>query len=193
MIFLNLLCCKEAQKANIQIGEIKNRKGSNNPCLEVHVQIKLGQIKTNTDFLYLSPQVEYYSHPLMENQRTIKRSNSTYINSRDLDKGEGLEDKDPLPKRLKDVKKDRVILIDKDGSLSDNMGMGFINLSIDSGKYKLYYVRIENEQRVMHTSRLELLGSSSAFTVNKLTSEAGSNPESRLEENKSVLSSYSCQ
>jgi len=43
------------------------------------------------------------------------------------------------------VKKDRVILIDKDASLSDNMGMGFINLSIDSGKYKLYYVRIENE------------------------------------------------
>jgi len=45
----------------------------------------------------------------------------------------------------------------------------------------------------MHNSRLELLGSSSTFTVNKLTSEAGSNPESRLEENKSVLSSYSCQ
>ena len=47
--------------------------------------------------------------------------------------------------RLRDVKKERVILIDKKDDLCDNIGVASIDLSINPGKYKLYYLRIENE------------------------------------------------
>jgi len=83
----------------------------------------------------------------------------------------GPEDRDPLPKRLKDVKKERVILIEKSSALLDNMGVSYVDLTIEKGRYKLYYMRIENEQRIMANSRLEMLGSSSSFSVNKLTTD----------------------
>ena len=83
----------------------------------------------------------------------------------------GPEDKDPLPKRLRDVKKERVILIEKGSALCENMGVAYIDLSIEKGKYKLYYMRIENEQRIMSNSRLEVLGGSSAFSINKMTTD----------------------
>jgi hypothetical protein len=57
----------------------------------------------------------------------------------------GPEDKEPLPKRLRDVKKERVILIEKSSALCENVGTAMIDLSIERGKYKLYYMRIENE------------------------------------------------
>jgi len=74
-----------------------------------------------------------------------------------------------LPKRLRDVKKERVILIEKNSDLCESIGTAFVDLSIEKGKYKLYYMRIENEQRVMANSRLEPLGSSSSFFVDILT------------------------
>lgn len=37
-------------------------------------------------------------------------------------------DKEALPKRLKDVKKERVMLIEKNSTLCDNVGTGFIDL-----------------------------------------------------------------
>jgi hypothetical protein len=68
-----------------------------------------------------------------------------------------------LPKRLKDVKKERVVLIEKASSLCENIGVAYINLNNKHGKYKLYYLRIENEQRIMVNSRLEVIGSSGQF------------------------------
>ena len=59
--------------------------------------------------------------------------------------GGGPEDKDPIPKRLRDVKKERVILIEKNSALCENIGVAYIDLSIEKGKYKLYFMRIENE------------------------------------------------
>jgi len=41
----------------------------------------------------------------------------------------------------------------------------------EKGKYKLYYMRIENEKRIMYNSRLELLGASSPFSFNNHVSE----------------------
>jgi hypothetical protein len=48
-----------------------------------------------------------------------------------------------LPKRLRDVKKERLVIIEK--GISENVGIAYIDLSIEKGKYKLYYMRIENE------------------------------------------------
>ena len=72
-----------------------------------------------------------------------------------------LEDKEPLPKRLREVKKERVVVIEKNSALCENIGVAFIDLSIERGKYKVYYLRIDNEQRIMNNSRLEVLGCSS--------------------------------
>ena len=52
---------------------------------------------------------------------------------------------EPLPKRLRDVKKERVILIEKSSSLCENVGVAHVDLQIEKGKYKIYYLRIENE------------------------------------------------
>ena len=73
---------------------------------------------------------------------------------------QGPEDREPLPKRLKEVKKERVVIIEKGSALCENTGVSHIDLSIEKGKYKLYYLRIENEGRIMPNSRLEVLGSS---------------------------------
>jgi hypothetical protein len=83
----------------------------------------------------------------------------------------GPEDKEPLPKRLKDVKKERLVIIEKGSALCENVGVAYIDLSVEKGRYKLYYMRIENEQRIMSNSRLEVLGSSSTFSVNKMTND----------------------
>lgn len=55
MQFLKLCCWKEALKADIKIGEIKNKENFINPVLEVNVSISYGSIKQATDFLYLVP------------------------------------------------------------------------------------------------------------------------------------------
>jgi hypothetical protein len=56
------------------------------------------------------------------------------------------------------VKKERVVLIEKNEKLCENMGSAYIDLAIEKGKYKVYYMRIENEQRILSNSRLEVLG-----------------------------------
>ena len=38
------------------------------------------------------------------------------------------------------------------------------------GRYRLYFMRIENEQRIMFNSRLEVLGASNTFSVNNVVS-----------------------
>lgn len=102
------------------------------------------------------------------------------------------EDKEPLPKRLKDVKKERVLLIEKNSALCENTGTAYVDLSIEKGKYKLYYLRIENEQRIMSNSRLEVLGSSSSFTISKVTNDTSQRREQQKEDNMySYEESYS--
>jgi hypothetical protein len=56
MQFLKLCCWKEVLKADIKIGEIKEKETYGNPVLEVNVSISYGSIKHATDFLYLQPQ-----------------------------------------------------------------------------------------------------------------------------------------
>jgi len=55
-----------------------------------------------------------------------------------------------------------------------------VDLTIEKGKYKLYFMRIENEQRIMANSRLEVLGSSSSFSINKLTSDETHNNSAKF-------------
>jgi hypothetical protein len=62
-----------------------------------------------------------------------------------MDQEEEFEDKEALPKRLKDVKKERVVVIEKGSALVENVGVAYIDLASVKGKYKLYYLRIENE------------------------------------------------
>ena len=91
----------------------------------------------------------------------------------------GPEDKEPLPKRLRDVQKERVIMIERGSDLCDNVGLAYIDyMGIEKGRYKMYYMRIENEQRIMYNSRLGLLGSSSAFSVNNVVSSTADQAKS---------------
>lgn len=103
----------------------------------------------------------------MSNSSTANRA----IRSHSAMNNDKTEDREPLPLRLREVKKERVVLIERRDDLCDNIGIANIDLSIKPGKYKLYYLRIENEQRMMATSRLGVMGSSSTFTMNKLSTD----------------------
>ena len=71
------------------------------------------------------------------------------------------------------MKKTRVILIEKGSAICDNVGISFIDyMGIEKGKYKLYYMRIESEQRIMYNSRLLLVGQSSTFSINNVTTSS---------------------
>lgn len=168
MQFLKLCCWKEVLKADIKIGEIKNKENFTNPVLEVAVSISYGSIKQSTDFLYLVPQIDQTLAKFTDKQFA---NTSTASSQHALGLHLGVEDKEIIPKRLKDVKKDRVIIIEKSSNICDNLGQAFIDLGIDKGRYKVYYLRIENEQRILSNSRLEILGFSKAFSINQLNRE----------------------
>jgi hypothetical protein len=73
---------------------------------------------------------------------------------------------------LRDVTKDRVILIERGSALCDNFGLAYIDYaSLKRGKYRLYFMRIENEQRIMYNSRLEVLGGSNIFSLNNFVQD----------------------
>ena len=68
--------------------------------------------------------------------------------------------------------KDRVILIERGSALCDNFGLAYIDYaSLKRGKYRLYFMRIENEQRIMYNSRLEVLGGSNIFSLNNFVQD----------------------
>jgi len=70
------------------------------------------------------------------------------------------------------VTKDRVILIERGSALCDNFGLAYIDYaSLKRGKYRLYFMRIENEQRIMYNSRLEVLGGSNIFSLNNFVQD----------------------
>jgi len=70
------------------------------------------------------------------------------------------------------VTKDRVILIERGSALCDNFGLAYIDYaSLKRGKYRLYFMRIENEQRIMYNSRLEVLGGSNIFSLNNVVQD----------------------
>jgi hypothetical protein len=69
------------------------------------------------------------------------------------------------------VRKERVILIEKSTTMCDNLGTGYIDLQTKKGNYKVYYMRIESEQRILSNSKLEVLGESVMFTLDQLTSD----------------------
>jgi hypothetical protein len=86
-------------------------------------------------------------------------------------------------------------MIEKSTKLCENLGMAFVDLGIDKGKYKLYYMRIENEQRILSNSRIEVLGCSKPFSVNQMNSDVpekeGVQKDHRIEYEESY--SYSNQ
>ncbi len=62
-------------------------------------------------------------------------------------------------------------MIEKGSDLCENIGLAYIDyMGTDKGRYKLYFMRIENEQRIMFNSRLELLGASNTFSINNVVS-----------------------
>jgi len=67
------------------------------------------------------------------------------------------EEGENVPKRLRDVSMEKALNLQKKG-LSDNCATASLELSIPKGSYKLYYLRIEDERRIISTSRLEVLG-----------------------------------
>lgn len=79
------------------------------------------------------------------------------------------------------MKKDRVILIEKGSTICDNLGVSYIDyMNIEKGRYKLYYMRIESEQRIMFNSRLLLVGSSSTFSINNVVTSSVDNTEMKM-------------
>ena len=157
MMLFKYLCCRDSPKATITTGELKQLGGTT--VLEVNIQLSLGAIVPSTDFLYLQPHSEQRCsldpHSLASTQVT------------------GPDDLALLPKRLRDVHKSRVVLVEKGSALCESVGVAYIDfMRADRGRYRLYYMRIENEKRIMYSSRLEVLGASSAFSVNNHVSEA---------------------
>ena len=76
-----------------------------------------------------------------------------------------------MPRRLREAAKDRVILIRKESAICENVGIAEVEyVRLKKGRYRLYFMRIENEQRIMFNSRLEVFGASNAFSVNNLVS-----------------------
>jgi hypothetical protein len=70
------------------------------------------------------------------------------------------------------VQKSRVVLVEKGSALCESVGVAYIDfMRADRGRYRLYYMRIENERRIMYNSRIEVLGVSSAFSVNNHVSD----------------------
>lgn len=122
-MFLKYFCCKESLLANIQIGEIKSKENSGCPALEVHIQLTMGSIRQSTDFLYLQPQNEFNrgigGDRILSNTSTA----SSQHRGNQINNGGGCDDKEPLPKRLRDVKKERVVLVETNSSLCDNVGV----------------------------------------------------------------------
>lgn len=158
MMLFKYLCCRDSPKATITTGELKQLGGTT--VLEVNIQLSLGAIVPSTDFLYLQPHSEQrcsldpHSRPTASTQVT------------------GPDDLALLPKRLRDVHKSRVVLVEKGSALCESVGVAYIDfMRADRGRYRLYYMRIENEKRIMYNSRLEVLGASSAFSVNNHVSD----------------------
>ncbi len=62
--------------------------------------------------------------------------------------------------------------------------MAFVNyMGIPQGRYKLYFMRIESDQRVIYNSRLDVLGQSNIFSVsNIVTQEKSTNKRLTLME-----------
>jgi hypothetical protein len=84
--------------------------------------------------------------PLVKNSHPGNTASTTAATQ-----GEYLEDLYPLPRRLKDVAKDRVILIRKESAICENVGIAELDITrLNRGRYRLYFMRIENEQRIMH-------------------------------------------
>jgi hypothetical protein len=54
--------------------------------------------------------------------------------------------------------------------LCDNVGLAYVDYmgGLEPGRYRLYFMRIESEQRIMYNSRLEVIGASNAFSVNNV-------------------------
>jgi len=101
-------------------------------------------------------------------------TNTSHRDDNDADKSnESPQQLDPsLPRRLRDVTKDRVILIERGSALCDNFGLAYIDYaSLKRGKYRLYFMRIENEQRIMYNSRLEVLGGSNILSLNNVVQD----------------------
>ncbi|CDW78330.1 UNKNOWN [Stylonychia lemnae] len=193
MQFLKLCCWKDALRADIELGGIKKRNNGE-PQLVLNVSITYGSIRSNTDFLYLQPQKD----PNQARQELKSITNTSTASSQvpRFHDNLGLRDRDNIPKRLKDVKQERVILIEKDTNLCDNIGHGYIDLQTQKGNYKVYYLRIENEQRILSNSRLEVIGESVMFTLDQLNSESDKSrdklrEQSSSEQQKSYEESYS--
>ena len=120
LTFLKQLCCKETLTATIITGDIKTICSNANPMLEIHIQLSMGGINPSTDFLYLQPQTDVMRDPhnvikqgtALSNEKT---TGSTFATNASQHYPEGIyggpEDREVLPRRLRDVLKERVILI----------------------------------------------------------------------------------
>ena len=98
-------------------------------------------------------------------------TSATNTSHRDDSEANPLQDPN-LPRRLRDVTKDRVILIERGSALCDNFGLAYVDYAtLKRGKYRLFFMRIENEQRIMYNSRLEVLGGSNLFSLNNIVQD----------------------
>ena len=61
--------------------------------------------------------------------------------------------------RLRDAHKERVIGIKMGSDICENVGLALVDyMSLEPGRYRLYYMRIQNEVRGLHLGRLAVLG-----------------------------------
>ena len=164
----------------MSLGDIVNMPDSDGMGLQVFVQVNNGTIRSSTDFLYLQPQQERIQNDIHSN---LFQNGGGINYLKQNRKKKKTNDAEPLPKRFRDLRKERIVLIEKNSSLCENVGTAYVNLSVERGLYKLYFLRIENEQRVMANSRLEILGDSESFSIRKKINE-GHPTNNSLEDSK---------
>ena len=68
--------------------------------------------------------------------------------------------------------KDRVVIVSKESDICESVGVAEVEyMQLRKGRYRMYFMRIENEQRIMYNSRLEMLGASNTFSVNNMVTQ----------------------
>ncbi len=119
----------------------------------------MGAISLSTDFLYLQPQQEQPAFlsqdPHFALLKTNKFNHSTALGSTsatntsraDDENNLNPNDREPLPRRLRDVMKERVILVERGSAICDNMGLAYVDYAnLKSGKYRLYLCALKTNR-----------------------------------------------
>ena len=89
--------------------------------MDIRATVTPGKVNANTDFLYLVP---------------LSRKKNSYRKSIEV------------PQKLGEAERNRVFKLTKPSNLCENEGESMVELDVPKGKYKIFFLRIEDENRI---------------------------------------------